>query len=229
MENIETSEVKKSEIRKEALALPEQVKSLGTKIEDEITLGRFNNAKLYIRKIRQRIREVFEPMRQTSYAAYQEVLKQWKEIEAPAIQAEKYCDDCLKAYMVEQKRIKDEAERKRAEEERKKKEEEERKLQEALKAEEKGDTEKAEQILNETAEEEKNAKTEIDVPKKPELSGLRTWDDYDFEITDEAKIPRMYMIPNESLIRKVVKTSKGKVEIPGIKIIVKPVIATKSR
>ena len=213
-------------IEKTALALPDQVKSLGTKIEDKETLDRVNNAKLYIRKIRGQIKDVFEPIKKKSYAAYKEILEKWKEIEDPAIRAEQYCDRLLSEYFAEQRRLREEAERKRLEEERKRREEEERRLQEALKAEEKGDKEKAEQILNETAEEENNTKPVI-IPEKPKLENVHGRVDYDFEITDPDAIPRQYMIPDETLIRRVVKASKGKIDIPGIKIIVKDRVVTR--
>jgi len=214
-------------VEKDALVLPNQVKSLGEKIEDEATLKRFNDAKIYVRKIRGRIKDVFEPLRKSTYASYQEVLKKWKEIEAPVIEAEQYCDRLLSNYFAEQRRLREEAEKKRFEEERKKREEEERRLQEALEAEEKGDKEKAEQIINETAEEEKNSKPAVVVPEKPKLENVHSRVDYDFEIEDEKKIPRDYLIPNESLIRKVVKASKGKIDIPGIKVIKKDIIVTR--
>jgi hypothetical protein len=208
-------------IEKDALALPEQVQRLGVKIEDEVTLKRVNETKLYIRKIRGRIKDVFEPMKKKAYASYKEILNKYKEVEAPAIKAEKYCDGLLSDYFAEQRRKREEAERKRLEEERKRREEEERMLQEAIELESKGDKEKAEQIINESAEEENNARSEVVIPEKPKLDNIHSRLDYDFEIVDKEAIPRQYMIPDEKLIRRVVKASKGKVNIPGIKIITK--------
>jgi len=214
-------------IEKTAIALPEQAKSLGTKIENEATLRRVNDAKLYIRKVRGRIKDVFEPMKKKAYASYKEILNKWKEVEAPAIKAEQYCDKLLSNYFAEQRRIREEAERRRLEEERRRKEEEERRLQEAIEAEEKGDKKKAEKIINETAEEEKNNKPAVVIPEKPKLDNIHSRIDYDFEIVDLKAIPRTYMIPNEPLIRRVVKASKGKIDIPGIKVIVKDRVVTR--
>lgn len=215
-------------IEKDALALPDQVQSLGPKIEDEEALKRINDAKLYIRKIRGRIKDVFEPMKKKAYASYKEILNKYKEVEAPAIQAEKYCDGLLSDYFAEQRRKREEAERKRLEEERKRKEEEERRIQEAMEAEEKGDKERADQIINESAKEENNTKPEVKVPEKPKLKNVHTRLDYDFEIVDENIIPRPFLMPNETLIRKTVKASKGKVGIPGIRIIKKDTVVARS-
>jgi len=215
-------------IEKDALALPDQVQTLGPKVEDEATLNRVNDAKLYIRKIRGRIKDVFEPMKKKSYAAYKEILNKYKEVEAPAIKAEKYCDGLLSDYFAEQRRKREEAERKRLEEERKRKEEEERRLQEAMEAEEKGDKEKADKIINESAEEENNSKPEVEIPEKPKLNNVHTRLDYDFKIVDPESIPRQYMVPDEKLIRRVVKASKGKIDIPGIKVIKKETVVARS-
>jgi len=221
------AQIEISTVEKDALALPDQVQRLGTKIEDEATLRRVNDAKLYIRKIRGQIKDVFEPLKKKSYAAYKEVLNKWKEIEEPAIRAEQYCDRLLSDYFAEQRRKREEAERKRLEEERRRKEEEDRRIQEAIEAESNGNKERADQILNESAEEENNNKPAVVVPEKPKLKNVHSRVDYDFEITDPKAIPRMYMIPNEPLIRKVVKASKGKIEIPGIKVIVKDRVVTR--
>jgi len=211
-------------IEKEALALTKRVESLGVRIESKESLKQVNDAKLYIRKIRNRIRDIFEPMKKKAYASYKEILNKWKFIEEPAIRAEKYCDRLLSEYFAEQRRLREEAERKRLEEIRRQKEEEERKIQEAIEAESNGDKKMADQILNESAEEENNSKPAVVVPEKPKLNNVHSRVDYDFEIVDIEAIPRQFMIPDETLIRKMVKASKGKIDIPGIKIIKKDVV-----
>lgn len=211
-------------IEKRVGDLPAQVHSLGDKIRDEVTLGRVNKAKLYIKELRNEVRKVFEPIKKKAYAAYKEVLDKYKEVEKPIIDAEKHLDRLLADYFAEQRRLREEAERKRLEEERKRREEEERKLREALEAENSGKKEEAEKIITEAVE---TKPIEINVPEKPKLNGVYSRLDYDFEIIDMNQIPREYMIPNETLIRKVVKANKGNVEIPGIKIIKKEIVMTR--
>ena len=212
------------QLEKRAGNLPAQVRSLGPKIQDQATLERVNKAKLYIRELRNEVRKVFEPMKKKAYAAYKEILDQYKKVEAPIIEAEKYCDRLLAEWFAEQRRIREEAERKRLEAIRKQKEEEERKLREALEAENAGKKEEAEKIINQVIE----AKPpEVKTPEKPKLKGVYSRIDYDFEIIDVTKIPREYMIPDETLIRKVIRASKGKVIIPGIKVIAKEIVVTR--
>ena len=213
------------QLEKRAGDLPAQVRSLGPKIQDQATLERVNKAKLYIRELRNEVRKVFEPMKKKAYAAYKEILNQYKKVEAPIIEAEKYCDRLLAEWFAEQRRIREEAERKRLEAIRKQKEEEERKLREALEAENAGKKEEAEKIINQVIEAKPS---EVKTPEKPKLKGVYSRIDYDFEIVDVTKIPREYMIPDETLIRKVIRASKGKVVIPGIKVIAKEIVVTRT-
>lgn len=220
-------EIGKIEI--EVRNLPTLIQSFGPKIETEETLKRVNETKLGIRQLRNKIKAHFEPLRNLAYAPYKAILDKWKETEAPVQEAEKACDNLLSCYFAEQRRIREEAERKRLEEIRKQKEEEDRKLREALEAESKGDIEKAEQLINEVAIQEQETKPTVTIPEKPKLNNVHSRVDYDFEIVDEQAIPRDYLIPNETLIRKMVKASQGKINIPGIKVIAKDTIVTRQR
>lgn len=216
-----------NEVETKASALPAQVQSLGLKIEDEATLKRVNDAKLYVRKVRAKIKGIFEPMKTAAYASYKGILNKWKEIEAPAIEAEGFCDMLLSDYFAEQRRKREEAERARQAEIQKQKEEEERRLQEALKAEIEGDKEKAEQIINETAEQENNYQSAVIVPEKPKLDKIHSRLDYDVEIVNEADLPRKYLMANMPLLRSDARESKGKAKIPGVRIIVKEIVVTR--
>lgn len=213
------------DIEEKASCLPVQVKSLGSSISDDATLKRVNDAKVYIRSVRKEIKNFFEPMKTKAYAAYKEIDARWKEIERPAIEAEAHCDRLLAGYFAEQRRLKEEAERAERERIRKQKEEEEAALKAALEAEEKGQPQVAETILNTAAAAPPSAK--ISTPEKPKLENVHSRLDYDFEITDPDAIPREYLMPNEMLIRRVVKASKGKVSIPGIKVIAKEIVVTR--
>lgn len=42
---------------------------------------------------------------------------------------------------------------------------------------------------------------------------------YGFEITDAAKIPTEYLIPDEKKIGAVIRATKGSIEIPGVKVV----------
>jgi hypothetical protein len=58
-----------------------------------------------------------------------------------------------------------------------------------------------------------------DISAKPnKKKGISYRQVFKFEIKNEKLIPREYLEPNLSAIRKVVNATKGKANIPGIKI-----------
>lgn len=52
----------------------------------------------------------------------------------------------------------------------------------------------------------------------PKVAGLKTREVYKFEIVDASKLPREYLIPDESRIRKVVNALKADANIPGVRV-----------
>lgn len=101
-------------------------------------------------------------------------------------------------------------------------EEENRKIDEALKLEYEGKQKEAEAIISEPIKAE--VKTEdiqapvVNIRPQEKIDGIHYRTDWLFEIVDIAKIPRIYMIPNESAIGKIVRINKEKAEIPGVRI-----------
>lgn len=67
----------------------------------------------------------------------------------------------------------------------------------------------------------------VDIPRAAS-AGISTREDWDFEIIDEAAIPREYMTVNDKAIRGVVKALKDKAAIPGIRVFSKKNIAARS-
>ncbi len=61
-----------------------------------------------------------------------------------------------------------------------------------------------------------------------EVSGISTRKVWKFKIEDISKLPREYMIPDEKYIGQIVRASKGKKEIPGVKIYSEDVIASRN-
>jgi hypothetical protein len=77
----------------------------------------------------------------------------------------------------------------------------------AVKAEEKGKFDKAEEI--------RSTVVQVDAPKVDGISYTTVWK---YEITDEKAIPREYLMVNEKAISGVVKATKGSLSIPGVRI-----------
>jgi hypothetical protein len=133
-------------------------------------------------------------------------------------EAYKLFDRGLVAYLDEQERIRQEQQRKLDEEAEKK-----RKAAEVKSAEwaDKGNDKKAE----EWAEKAETVVAPV-VAAAPKVTGMMFRDDWDFEIVNSAIIPRQFMIPDEKAIRAYVKATKGKSPIEGVRIIPKKVAAT---
>ena len=126
-----------------------------------------------------------------------------------------------RAWLAEQEKIKAEADRKRIAEDA---------LRKAAEAESKGDNEKAAAILEKAAVKEEKLSAKIDetatravyVPPPPvKAVGFSSREDWDIELIDISLVPREYLMFDEVKVRKVVRASRGAVQIPGVKNIKK--------
>lgn len=89
-------------------------------------------------------------------------------------------------------------------------------LQDAIALEAAGDSKGAEAVLNNPTPVEAYVPPVILptlVPKAAGVSSAKTWK---FRITDVDKIPREYMVPNETMIGQMVRAMKEKTSIPGV-------------
>lgn len=99
---------------------------------------------------------------------------------------------------------------------------EDEKLKAAESAMDNGDLEKCSKILEAPAAPITITPTTLEAPK---IAGVSFREDWDFEVEDVNAIPREYMTPDVTMIRKMVK-AQGKVcRIPGIRIFSKQVVA----
>ena len=206
------------ELGQQALSFPEKASLY--KVADQATLTKANEFLLSVKAMRKQINETFDPIIRKAHDAHKEVISKKKTFETPLIEAERIIKGEIGAYMTEQDRIRREAEekarREREEAERKAKEEEERRLQKAIEAEEAGNIEAAENILNSIPSKPEQITTPI--PMKPLTQGISIQTRWKFRINDVGKIPHEYMIPDEQKIGAVVRATKGQVQIPGVEI-----------
>lgn len=66
----------------------------------------------------------------------------------------------------------------------------------------------------------------VEAPVK--LAGVSTRTDWDFEITDEAAIPREFLVVDDKKIRAYVKAMKSDAKIPGVRVFTKETIAARA-
>lgn len=179
-----------------------------------------------IKAMSKRITDYWEPIRLSTKRAYDDVLEKKKEMLSPVDKAEKWLKGEMGRYTIEQQRL--EAERRRKEEELRRRliqEELDRKLAEAAQAEAYGNTEEAETAMAEAEVIDQMtlvqpAVTPVEKPKADGVSVQKTWR---IKSIDDSKVPisvaGVVIRPvDNSAILRLVKASKGKIEIPGVEI-----------
>jgi hypothetical protein len=205
---IETSEVK--EVTTLALSIPEQARQIVIKTVDDY--ARAGEIMMTIKAIRKKITETFKPIKQKMDAAKQEVLDQERAADAPLKEAEQLLSPQIIAWNREQERLRQEEENRLREEARK--QEEERRLQEAILAEQSGQKEEAEAIMETPVQ-----VAPVVVPKSvPKVAGMSIRENWKFKITNERLIPREYLKVDEVKIGQVVRALKSATNIPGVEV-----------
>lgn len=167
-----------------------------------------------LKKLEDEIRSSFDPIVEQAHKAHKEAIAQRDEHLKPVLEAQKKIKDCLSKWK-EKEELKRLQEAMRIAEE-KRKEEEEKRLQQAELLEKMGETEKANEILEQPI----FCAPETEKIKVEGISFAELWT---YEIINEAEIPREYLIPDEKKINAVVKAMKNNIEIPGIKIFKKTI------
>ena len=65
------------------------------------------------------------------------------------------------------------------------------------------------------------------IQSTPVAQGVTVREILDFEVVDPSQIPRQFLVPDERLIRETIKSSKGLVPIPGVRIFKKSSVAAR--
>ena len=160
----------------------------------------------------------FKPMKDSAYQAHKAVCDREKAMLTPLKNAEKIVKKTMGDYLMEQERIRREAEeaaRRAAEEER------ERKLKEAMELEAAGDKEGAEAAVEEAVVMDEATGYSVPAPVKPKVSGVSTSKDWEITSIDTAKVPvnfsGMELRPvDQAAVMRLIRASKGSIAIPGI-------------
>lgn len=164
-----------------------------------------------IKRLRAEVDAAFDPIIKRAHETHREAISQKKQAEGPLVDAESIIKGKICAYQAEEARkAAEEQARLRREAERLA---EEAKLALALELEAAGETEAAEVALD--------AAPMIIVPvpaAPPKVAGVSTREAWGYNITDAAKIPREYLIPDLSKIGAVVRAMKGQTNIPGVSV-----------
>ena len=160
----------------------------------------------------------FKPMKDSAYQAHKAVCDREKAMLTPLKNAEKIVKKTMGDYLMEQERIRREAEeaaRRAAEEER------ERKLKEAMALEAAGDKEGAEAAVEEAVVMDEATGYSVPASVKPKVSGVSTSKDWEITSIDTSKVPvnfsGMELRPvDQAAVIRLIRASKGSIAIPGI-------------
>lgn len=211
--------VEEKEIQEKALALPEQAK--GIKVTDDVTLKQADDFLTQIKEVRKELAEYYDPEIKQAHQLHKNLLAKKKDAEAPLIEAESHLKPQIANYMAEQEcKRKEEEDRLRRQRE---KEEEERRLQAAIEAEEAGEAEAAEALL-----EEQTYVPPAPAPRATPKLNSTISQRWKWGITNEAQIPREYLKIDEVKLNKVVTALKGNTQIPGIRVYPESTVSGKS-
>ena len=170
-----------------------------------------------VKDMQKQVTEYWEPMRKSTYDAYTAVNQHKKDMLDPLAKAERILKQKMGAYSKEQERIRreqEEAMRKAAEAEMA------RKLEEAEEAESRGDAVGAEMAMAEAEVAEGIVVGGVQ-PKAPKVKGVTQTKTWKITGIDHEKVPvnfaGMELRPvDEKLVLQLIKTSKGKIVIPGV-------------
>lgn len=211
-----------------------------TPITDATT---YESAGLLVRDIVRyikRVDEVMSPIVRAANEAHRVAVRQRDLLLRPAEGAKRILGERMAAWELEQSRLRRQAEeaaqreRERQEAEaRRAAETEQKRLQlqaeaqriaEAIRLEERGDQAAADRLMAEpipvpTVVPAPVFDPQPIAPAAPKLDGVSYSDVWDFQIENEALIPREYLMVDDKKIRAVVKALKGATRIPGIKAV----------
>lgn len=165
------------------------------------------------------VADLFQPIKEAANKAHKAACAREKEMLLPLQNAERAIKASMSAYTMQQERKRREAE----EAARREREEQARKmLEEAVAMEEKGQAAAADAILEDA---QIMAETPVAVAAPaPVTKGVTTKKVWDIQITDPGAVPitvaGVVIRPiDTATIKKLANTSKGQIQIPGVKII----------
>jgi len=209
-------------------------------IHDQESLTRANEKSLGLKALIKFIDDTFKPLYDADRAKAALTKETWDSFRIPPDTDYRRIKSDIGTFVVEQGRLKREAEHRvwLAEQEKIKldadrKRIEEEAIRKAAEAELKGDNEKAAAILEKAVAKEEKLSAKIEeaatvaayVPPPVKTVGISTREDWDIELLDINLVPRDYLMFDEVKARKVIRASKGTIQIPGVKNVKKTIVS----
>jgi hypothetical protein len=171
------------------------------------------SAGLAIRKVkvlRKQIKLLFEEPVMLAHKTHKAMVAARAKLDDAPAEAERLLKNKLGAYSAKVEQEREEEERRLRELARK--EEEEKRLAEAEALEAAGETEEAEEVLNEPIE----APVVVLAPATPKIEGVSMRKVWKHRVVDEKAIPRQYMIPNDKALGQLARSLGEKAVVAGV-------------
>lgn len=198
------------EIESQALVMSEQARLIV--VSDKTSMEIADNTVDEISKAITRINNHYKPLADAAFKSHRLITSQWNEMKRPLEDVKTHLVNQVKAY---QRKVREEAEaeqRRLAEIARK--QDEERRLQEAIIAEQEGNVEEAQAII----EEEMFVPTPVVRPDVPKVDNRKYATKWSWKVTDINKVPREYLIVDQIKMNGIVRAMKGQTRITGIEV-----------
>lgn len=204
-------------------------KSKAIQVFDQPTLTLANDFLRGVKELRRKFDDEFNPGISQAFAHHRYLTAQKKRWTDPLDEAERAIKPKIAEYLIEQDRVRFEAERavQRAKEAAAK--EAQDAADEALALIEQGKTAQADKVVEAVAAriEDIQADTPF-VPDKPVANGTTLRETWDYEITDAALIPRTFLVPDLTMIRRYGQNMKHQADVPGVRFFSVKSVASRS-
>jgi hypothetical protein len=205
-------------VEEKALSIVDQAKAV--KVTDAQTYTAAGSLWKQIGDMIKEVKDTFDPICDAAHKAHKAAVEKRAKYLDPLTAVQKSVKGLMSAYDAEQERIRREEQARLAEIARKAAEEQA--LLDAIAAEEEAKRNGA--TKEEAAQEAEAVMAEpvyvppVVLPKAtPKLQGGPVYKTaWKFRIVDANKIPRQYMVPDEKAIGAIVRSTQGRIEIPGV-------------
>lgn len=208
--------VEEKKLEKEVSVVEKQASEVEIKTEADYQYA--GELTKQVKAAQKKVEEYWEPMRASTYAAYKSVTDHKKDMLDPLKNAESILKKKISGYLMEverKRKAEEEALRRQAEEEMQKK------LAEAAEAEKNGDMASVEYAMAEAEVMEQVAVSAVVPSQETKVEGISKKKDWKITKIDEDKVPidiaGIVIRPvDEKAIMNLIKSTKGKVKIPGV-------------
>lgn len=205
------------------LAVVERAKCMQITTDKEMEEGR--KALVYIADMKKSIHETFDPINKKNHAAWKEGLTQMQKHLKPLLAAKMIIDPMMGTYLAEKERKRQAEEREQRKQEAAAADAAAELLEQAMVAEEKGDSEKASALIERL--DEKTAEVAV-ASEKTKLEGVHTRTDVKWRIINLEEVPRPYLVLDERKLNSLALKLGTDARVPGIEFFEKTTVITKA-